>query len=214
MSKNKLLICGVLILFYVGLILGSVNASYTCKKGRYTFTVSDNQYKKIEYVKTHNDTKNLEMVADFKVKTNKYYDYKKPKYKLKKIKKYKWIYKTVFVGERHYNIKCNSSTYKNSVNIGDYYSSHGWKRCGGYIKKYNGGRDVKYYSKFKKKVKTTATKKVKIGYKKLKLPIYAVIITSTLTNGYVYINKLQVSFVVMPSKNSRDWIYLPKTYDL
>lgn len=55
-------------------IVKQAKKTYTYKKGKFSFKVSESQYKKIKYVKNHKHQKNLPTYANFKVKTNqKYY---------------------------------------------------------------------------------------------------------------------------------------------
>lgn len=48
---NKKLLILFLVFFIVGMAMGSVSASHTYHKGKYSFTVSDSQYKKIKHCK-------------------------------------------------------------------------------------------------------------------------------------------------------------------
>ena len=86
-DKKKAIVILVLIIFCTGMTMGCVCAGHTYHKKGYTFTVSDNQYKKIQYVKKHkydspNKMKNHKVW--FKVKTGKY---KTVKVGSKKVKK-------------------------------------------------------------------------------------------------------------------------------
>lgn len=169
MNKRKLIVLIVLTVFCIGMTMSSVSASHTFKVGKYKGTVSDKQYKKLKTSKKkHKD-------YEVTVKTGKYYTYKKPIYKKKKVTKYKWEYKTVLQTKTVYNSDFSESTdYDYDV---DKYFDKGWTYYGYKSVEENDGHVYKFYAKFKKKVKYTTTKKVKTGYKKIKVPIYMTIAT-------------------------------------
>lgn len=136
--------------------------------GKYTGKVTHKQYMKL--VRAKFNGKNADV---YNVKTGKYYIYKKPVYKTVKVKKTKWIYKKVLSYESFYYDDGSIDSY--SYDLTSYYNK-GWKYYGSYDKSYVDGYES--YVKLKKKVKYTATKKVKTGYKKAKSPIYMDIETS------------------------------------
>lgn len=154
-----------------------VYSAHTYHKKGYTFTVSANQYKKIQYVK-HNKYDSPDDMngheAWFKVKTNKFYKYKKYIYKKVKVTKYKWKYKYVLTGKSYY--KNGRYHYKNYNKVRTYYNK-GWKYHA-YASESNSQGGYNDYAVVKKKVKYTATKKVKTNkYKTAKKRIYATIET-------------------------------------
>lgn len=82
MNHKRLVIILILAIFVVGMTMGSAAAGHTYNKKGYKFTVSNNQYKKIQYIKKHKYDSPKKMGKHkvwFKVKTNKYYK-KKPVY--------------------------------------------------------------------------------------------------------------------------------------
>ncbi len=161
MNKKTMLIIIILAIFCVGMTLGSVSASHTYKRGGYTFKVSDKTYSKIKEAK-----KNKDGLVPFKVKTNKHQTIKVPKYKTKKVSKYKWKYKKLKVSQEKYW----DWEYK-------YYTdqtSNGWKCYKLTETDFEDGIPYTHYVHLKKKVKYKATKKVKTGYKKVKVPVYAI----------------------------------------
>lgn len=135
----------------------------------YTFTVSANQYKKIKSaIKMGKQHDWLDNGFKFKVKTNKIYTYKKPIYKIKKVKKYKWKYKKLRVSQEKY-WDYEWKYYTNQ-------KTKGWTCYKLVETDFEYGVPHKHYVYLKKKVKYTAKKKVKTGkYKKVKMMVYATI---------------------------------------
>ena len=149
--------------------VSSNNNGYTYHMNGYTFTVSSNQYKHIKNaIKMGKKHDWLDDGFSFKVKTNKFYTYKKPIYKTKKVTKYKWKYKKLSVSQ---------------VKYWDWeYKYHTDKKTNGWIcyklmeTDFDYGVPHKHYVYLKKKVKYKTTKKVKTGnYKKVKMRVYAVV---------------------------------------
>ena len=169
--NNKRIIFFILIIFIVGMLCGGVSASHTYHKGKYTFKVTDKQYDRIQYVKKHKHDENLKKDASFKIKLKKKVTVKIPVYKNKKVKKTKWQYK--YIKTYHYNQ--NNYDYRTYSIPLKYYKSP-WKYDGGYHTTYDG------FAIFKKKVKYYDTVKVKSGYKKVKMNVYAIV--STYAGGH------------------------------
>lgn len=74
--NKKVLVLLILAIFVVGMTMGCAAAGHTYNKKGYRFTVSDSQYKKIQYVKKHKYASPKKMSGHkvwFKVKTNKKY---------------------------------------------------------------------------------------------------------------------------------------------
>lgn len=139
--------------------MGSIAAGHTYHKGKYSFTISDSQYKKIKHCKETG-----EPMDGMVIKTKYKKTVKVPKYKNKKVTKYKWKYKKVKVW-RYDNIWGDYKSYK----LPSKYRS--WKYVGDDTKESSNGQYSYGYHIFKKKVKYKTTKKVKSGFKKVKLPI-------------------------------------------
>ena len=149
---------------------------YTFKYGKLKGKISYKQY--VSLLNAYNKGKYKEIT----VKTGKYNTYKVPKYKYKKVTKKKWVYKHVLNGEDFWSDDfIDYTTYDYST---DYYWNHGWTYYGNYYKTYDNGHHVKYFTKFKKKVKVTETKKVKNGYKKVKYEIRMVVSGTEDYNGF------------------------------
>lgn len=168
--NKRIVIVFVLLIFCTGMLMGSVAASHTYHKGKYTFTVSDSQYKKIQDVKNGKSDS-----IDLYIKTKHKKTVKIPKYKNKKVTKKKWVYKNIVTDTDYYNKygKFLKTSHSNKIQK---YFDNGWKYHSSFSKTYKYGVDghkIKYFSKVKKKVKYTATVKVKNGYKKVKAPVYA-----------------------------------------
>ena len=188
-----------LIFFITGMTLGCVSASHTYTKGKYSFTVSDGQYNKIKSVK-----KNNKGSVNYKIKTKYTVKAKVPTYKNKKVTKYKWKYKSVWTCSDYFDKYGNWLQYKDRTSISKYLNS-GWKYHSSYVVKAKYGSDgsiSKYHVKLKKKVPYTTTKKVKSGYKTVKMPVYAVISTYSGLRwvddyNYYEVNYPQVQFIAM-----------------
>ena len=137
-----------------------VYSNHVYKVGKYTFKLSDKQYNDLKNHKVHYVRVNSK---DFKT-------VKIPKYKNKKVIKYKWKYKKV----RWEGLTPYPYTGIKLANLKSYYNS-GWKKVRyGYETAYNSNRFLGYnYAILKKKVYYTKTKKVKSGYKKVKLRVSA-----------------------------------------
>ena len=163
--NKKIIFIFVLIIFCSGMIFGTVAASHTYHKGKYSFTVSDAQYNKIENAKKNNGK-----IKPFTVKTGSYKTYKVPKYKTKKVTKYKWKYKKVkteaFKPYTYNTVKLND--------VNKYYKN-GWKKHSSGFKSYNNQKKYLGYNYviLKKKVPQKVTKKVKVGTKKIRVPVKA-----------------------------------------
>jgi hypothetical protein len=156
MRWKKFMIILVLLIFTTGMLMGAASAGHTIKCGKYKATISDKQYKKLKKANKNGDW------LELKVKTNKKYTVKKPKYKTKKVKK--WVYKKVLQTKTTYSADWSDYTIKD-YNI-DKYWDNGWTYYGQKDSESNGGHVYKSYAKFKKKV--TVKKKVKTGYTKSK----------------------------------------------
>ena len=148
MNKQKMLILTILVIFSVGMLMGSVTASKTYTFGKYKGTFSNNQ---ISSVKTAIEFDYDKIVT---VKTGKNVKYKIPKYKSKN------KYKTVDVGKGKY-------TYGFLLNK---YTSKGWKIVkiwskGAYFDSYFGTMYKHNYAKIKKTVH------IKTGTKTIKYPV-------------------------------------------
>lgn len=150
-----------------------VYTEHTYYKDGYTFTVSADQYEKIQYVNENKYDSPDDMDGHkvfFKVKTGEFYKYKKYIYKNVKVTKYKWAYKYVLTGKSYY--KRGIYHYKSYNKVNRYYQK-GWK-YDSYASKRNGQGGYNDYAVVKKKVKYKATKKVKTNkYTTVKKPIYA-----------------------------------------
>ena len=132
----------------------------------YKFKVSASMYRKILYYKKFGYDGKVGY-SNFKVKTNKVIKYKMPIFETRKYTKYVWKYIKVLSGSSRWGDGWSEYTpYDNSR-----YYNNGWKYYGSYNEYYSRGVDT--YSKLKKKVKTTITKEVKVGYKTVKLRVYA-----------------------------------------
>lgn len=162
MNKEKLTVLIILIIFSVGMTMGSLTATHTYHEGKYTFTLSNEDYSNLKNHKLKHTT----------VKTNNYKTINVPKYKNKKVNKYKWKSETVKAWDDIYKFIDNDtvSVMHYEYRIPSKYTS-GWKFVDEYSKVKN-NKETGYYI-FKKKVKYTTTKKVKDGYKKEKFPINA-----------------------------------------
>ena len=145
----------------------SSNKGHTYHINGYTFAVSASQYAKIKKaIKMGKKHDWLDSSFHFKVKTNKIHTYKKPIYKTKKVKKYKWKYKKLRVSQEKY-WDYEWCFYTNQ-------KVKGWTCYKLKETDYEYGIPHKHYVYLKKKVKYTAKKKVKTGkYKKVKMRIYA-----------------------------------------
>lgn len=165
--NNKTLLIFILTIFCIGMTMGSATASHTYHKGGYTFTVSDNQYKKIQEVKKGNFKD-----VNYYIKTKHTKTVKVPKYKNKKVTKYKWKHKKVvyeyITWYPYKGVKVS--------NLKDYYNN-GWKKysSGSNTLKNNKKYGAYNYVLLKKKVPYTTTVKVKNGYKNVRCPVYALI---------------------------------------
>ncbi|WP_296866353.1 hypothetical protein [uncultured Methanobrevibacter sp.] len=180
---NKKLLILFLVFFIVCMTIGSVSASHTYHKGKYSFTVSDSQYKKIKHCKNTGEPMNGMVIKTKYKKTVKV-----PKYKNKKVTKTKWKSKKMLVWKDYYDGYGNWLKGKSCGNPGKYLN-HGWKYKSSVTKTGKYGHDgnvVKYYNIFKKKVKYKTTKKVQTGYKKVKLPIKVYIKPYTNHEPYPY----------------------------
>lgn len=135
-----------------------VYSNHVYKVGKYTFKLSDKQYKDIKNRKVHYVRVNSKDSKTVKI----------PKYKNKKVIKCKWKYKKV----RWEGLTRYPYTGIKLANLKSYYNS-GWKKVTyGYETAYNSNRFLGYnYAILKKKVYYTKTKKVKSGYKKVKLKV-------------------------------------------
>lgn len=171
---NKKLLVIFLALFIVGMTMGCISASHTYHKGKYSFTVSDSQYKKIKHCKETG-----EPMDGMVIKTKYKKTVKVPKYKNKKVTKHKWKYKKVKVW-RYDNVWGDYKSYK----LPSKYRS--WKYVGDKTKTSSNGQYSYGYHVFKKKVSYKTTKKVQSGYKKVKLPIKVYIKPYTNHEPYPY----------------------------
>ena len=143
-----------------------VKKPHTFKIKGYKFKVSAKMYRKILYYKKFGYDGKVGY-SNFKVKTNKVIKYKMPIFETRKYTKYVWKYIKVLSGSSRWGDGWSDYTpYDNSR-----YYKNGWKYYGSYNEYYSRGVDT--YSKLKKKVKTTITKDVKVGYKTVKLRVYA-----------------------------------------
>lgn len=180
MKKSKILILVVLTIFVVGMTMSSVSASHTFKIGKYKGKLSDKKYKQLKNANKNGKYKR------FVVKTGKYKIHKIPKYKKKKVTKYKWKYKTVLQTKSVYNSDFSECTdYDYDV---DKYFNNGWTYYGYKSVEENDGHVYKFYAKFKKKVKYTTTKKVKVGTKKVKAPVYMEILSGEDAKGWIEVS--------------------------
>lgn len=148
-----------------------VKKGHTFKIHGYKFRVSAKNYCKILYYKKYGYDGKMGF-ASFKAKTNRYYTLKKPIYKTKKVTKKVWVYKNVLRSE--YWSWDGGSEWKD-YNTWEKYTKNGWTWYGTADK--DGYYGDEYYSahyyKLKKKVKKTVTKKTVVGYKKIKVRVYA-----------------------------------------
>ena len=143
-----------------------VKKPHTFKIKGYKFKVSAKMYRKILYYKKFGYDGKVGY-SNFKVKTNKVIKYKMPIFETRKYTKYVWKYIKVLSGSSRWGDGWSDYTpYDNSK-----YYRNGWKYYGSYNVYYSQGTDT--YSKLKKKVKTTVTEDVKVGYKTVKLRVYA-----------------------------------------
>ena len=163
--------------FIVGMTMGCVSASHTYHKGKYSFTVSDSQYKKIQHCKNTG-----EPMDGMVIKTKYKKTVKVPKYKNKKVIKTKWKHKYVLTDKSYYK---NGKYHSKHYNTVDKYYKKGWK-FDSYASEKNSKGGYNDYAYVKKKVKYTTTKKVKTGYKKVKLPIKVYIKPYTNHEPYPY----------------------------
>lgn len=149
-----------------------VKKGHTFKIHGYKFKVSVKNYRKILYYKKYGYDGKMG-VAPFKAKTNKYYTIKKPIYKTKKVTKNVWKYKKVLRSEYW---SWDGGSEWQDYNTWEKYVKKGWIWYGTSDKEKTYS-DYSYYSahyyKLKKKVKTTITKKTIVGYKKVKVRVYA-----------------------------------------
>lgn len=173
MNKKRILLILLLTIFITGICINTVSAAHIIKVGKYKAKLTDKQYNYLKKVEKRNGN------ADVTLKTGKYYHYKKPVYKKKKVTTKKWVYKKVLKSKYVYKSK-NEDYTEHKYSTAKYDKS--WKWYGSYSidKDYEWGWESKHYYKYKKKVKVTKIKKVKIGYKKAKDPIY---ITVSVNNG-------------------------------
>ena len=143
-----------------------VKKAHTFKIKGYKFKVSAKMYRKILYYKKFGYDGKVGY-SNFKVRTNKVIKYKMPIFETRKYTKYVWKYIKVLSGSSRWGDGWSDYTpYDNSK-----YYRNGWKYYGSYNVYYAHGTDT--YSKLKKKVKTTVTEDVKVGYKTVKLRVYA-----------------------------------------
>jgi len=149
-----------------------VKKGHTFKKHGYRFKVSAKMYRKILYYKKYGYDGKMGY-ANFKVKTNKYYTYKEPIYKTYKVTKKVWKYKKVLRSEYW---SWDGGSEWQDYNTWEKYVKKGWTWYGTSDKEKTYS-DYSYYSahyyKLKKKVKKTITKEKIVGYKKVKLRVYA-----------------------------------------
>ena len=143
-----------------------VKKAHKFKVHGYKFKVPAKMYRKILYYNKYGYDGKMGY-ANFKVKTNKYYTYKEPIYKTKKVTKKVWVHKKVLSGWARWGDGWYDDEY---YSLSKYYKN-GWESYGYSDKEYSNGAD--YYVKLKKKVKRTITKDVFVGYKKVKLRVYA-----------------------------------------
>lgn len=151
-----------------------VKKAHTFKIKGYKFKVSAKMYRKILYYKKFGYDGKVGY-SNFKVKTNKVIKYKMPIFKTVKVKKTKWAYKSVWTGSNYYDGYNHYLRYKPGKDVSKYFDK-GWKYSHSFFKSARYGIDGtvdKYYSVLKKKVKYTVDKDVKIGYKTVKLRVYA-----------------------------------------
>ena len=175
---NKKLLILFLVFFIACMTIGSVSASHTYHKGKYSFTVSDSQYKKIKHCKNTGEPMNGMVIKTKYKKTVKI-----PKYKNKKVTKTKWKYK-----------KVKTEAFKpytyNTVKLNDLskYYKNGWKKYSTGFKSYKNQKKYLGYNYviLKKKVSYKVTKNVKSGYKKVILPIKVYIKPYTNHEPYPY----------------------------
>lgn len=177
MNKKKIVVLVVLTIFCVGMIMGSASASHTFKIGKYKGKISDKKYKQL---KTANKKGKYKRIV---VKTGKYKTHKIAKYKKKKVTKYKWKYKKVLSFKSVTSSDWTDTTYYD-YDLDKYFDA-GWDIYGWTDTESDDGRIFKSYAKLKKKVKYTTTKKVKIGTKKVKAPVYMEIISGEGSSGWV-----------------------------
>lgn len=174
MDKEKITVIIILTIFCIGMTMGFAAAGHTYKKSKWSATVSDNQYSKIQHIKK-NGLNSEELASsklpNFKVKTKQKYSYKNPVYKNKKVTKYKWQTKTVKAWDDNYEFVDNDTVRVEHYEYRIPSKYNDWK----FVKEYSKSSDQKEsgYYVFKKKVKYTTTKKVKSGYETVKVPVYA-----------------------------------------
>lgn len=151
---------------------------YILRYGKYSAKLSYKQY--LSLLNAQNNGKFKEIT----LKTGKYNTYKFQKYKNKKVTVYKWKYKNVLYREIYWNDDFSGYNVDDDYTLDAYYWNHGWKSYGVYSKTYDDGHYEKHFTKYKKKLKTTITKKVKNGYKKVKYPIEIIITSFEEHNGF------------------------------
>ena len=179
------------------------------KVGKYVFVLSDKQYKLVKYVKNHRHTKNIKTYYPFLVNTNKNYIYKKPIYEYKQVTKTKWVYKNVLIGESYIYDEVTDNNYYSD----QYYWNHGWQWYGSFSTHNSDYSYTQDYNKFKKKVTYTTTEKVKVGETRTKLPVKVLFRTYCTVSNYEWTTFPTVQFVVAPTKNPEDWIFLTKKWE-
>lgn len=146
---------------------------YTFKWGKYKITITNKQYQRIEKAK-HGST--YRVIKN----TGKYKKYKVPKYKIKKVKKQKYVYKYKLASRvTLYESWSYSSAYKTPKG----YVFVGTKTvdCGDY--------EYRSYIKYRSKKKKTYYKKVKVkvGYKTKKTPIKICVGADEMQGAYLNI---------------------------
>lgn len=139
----------------------------------YKFTLSN---KECSQLKNHK-VRNVYVYTDGK------YIVKVPKYKNKKVTKYKWKYKKV----KYEAFKPYSYDVVKLANLNKYYKK-GWKKHTQGFKSYkNQNKYLGYnYVVLKKKVSYTKTKKVKVGYKSKKMPVVGKVSVGQYDTPYIY----------------------------
>ena len=193
--KRKLLLLTLLSIFVLGMILTPVTASHTYTTGKYTGKLSDAQYNKLVNAKKKNK------YSCVTVKTKHYKIIKIPKYKT--VKKGQWIHKHVLKSKTVYKNKNYDSTeYEYSTKKYD----KNWKWYGSFFKdkEYTWGSISKYYWKYKKRA--TKKVKIKIGYKKVKKPVYMDIYTAVNYENYTidfFFSSGDTASQVAPSREVR-----------
>ncbi len=156
-----------------------VKKAHKFKVHGYKFKVSAKMYRKILYYNKYGFDGKMGY-ANFKVKTNKYKTYKVPIYETYKITKKVWAYKKVLSGWARWSDDWYDDEYYSLTN----YFKKGWISYGSYSDEWSSGVD--HYTKLKKKVKKTITKKKIVGYETVKVKVYAY--------GMLSHNKVAVQF--------------------